>query len=310
MDSSLREQAQRGTLLYPFQVYRMSGGQERIFVSHHWHREIEVIFVLEGILSLTVNDEKLTGKPGDIFWIGQEELHGMSADEDNTCYNALVFPMELLSFELFDYTQSHYMNPLCRKEWTFPTKIPRQSAHYRAIWQELLEIAAADTEHAPGYQIATKAALFKFVSLLIQDELLYSAAEKDHRPSDFKLNTLKAIITYIQQHYSEKMNLCDIARTFSLSPKYFSRYFKENLDRNFVDYVNGLRVERAADLLLNTDIPVGEIALAVGFDNFSYFIRQFKKLRGCTPSQYRKEAEHSVMFDHMTHFAAATEDAG
>lgn len=308
MDDRLREQRPRGTLLYPFQLYRMTNSRERISVTYHWHREVEVVFILQGTLMLSVNEEKFVGTAGDIFWIGQEELHGMSTGDELTCYHALVFPMEFLNFEMFDCIQSHYLNPLCRKEKRFPTRIPRQSAHYGQAWEELLEIAALDQEQSPGYQLATKASLFKFISLMVQDGFLQSGSVTGENASDFKMKNLKAILTYIQQHYSEKLNLPDIARAFSLSAKYFSRFFKKSLDRSFVEYLNSFRIERAADLLVNTDLPIGEIALAVGFDNFSYFIKQFKNFHGCIPSQYRKQEKPAAMHQYASVSSANAEN--
>jgi AraC-like DNA-binding protein len=307
MNDGLREQKIHGTLLYPLQLYQMTNSREQIFVHYHWHREVEILFILQGTLLLSVNEEKFVGTAGDIFWIGQEELHGMSVGEEPTQYDALVFPIELLNFERFDCTQCNYLNPLCRKERQFPTRIPRQSAHYGQAWEELLEIAALDQERAPSYQFATKASLFKFVSLLVQDELLQSNSGKEKDLSDFKIKNLKAILTYIQQHYSEKMSLPEIAQAFNLSAKYFSRYFKKNLNRSFVEHLNSYRIERAADLLLSTDLPIGQIALTVGFDNFSYFIKQFRWVHGCTPFQYRKQEEPTAMHQHGTLLNGAEE---
>lgn len=302
MDNRLREERPRGTMLYPFQLYQMSNRAERIDVPYHWHSEIEVLAILEGSLSLTVNGEKLIGSAGDLFWIEQECLHGMIAGEAPVSYDAFVFPMEFLNFEGFDYTQSHFLTPLCRKEKRLPLTIPKQCAHYEHALEELSEITRLEVQHTPGYQIGVKACLLKFVSLLIQDGLLHSSKGKTETLSDFKLKNLKAILTYIQQHYSERLTLPGIAGEFGLSPKYFSRYFKQNLDRTFVEYLNGFRIERAAELLLNTDLPVGEIAPAVGFENFSYFIRQFKEIRGCTPSRFRAEAQPQAMYPHGTLF--------
>ena len=304
MDDRLLEQTPRGTALYPVQLYTTANSCGQIFVPYHWHREIELIFILQGELALTVDEEKFVGTAGDIFWIAQEALHGMSAGDAPIRYYALVFPMEFLSFELFDYAQSCYLNPLCRKEKRFPTQISRGGTHYGQAWRELLAIAALDGERAPGYQLAVKASLFKFISLLVQDGLLQAENETGKGPSDGRLEDLKAILTYIQQHYSENLSLSDISGVFHLSPKYFSRYFRKNLDRSFVEYLNGFRMERAADFLLNTDLPVGEIAMTVGFDNFSYFIRRFKNVHGCTPSRYRKQVEPSAMRRHAAAYGS------
>lgn len=300
MDDRLQERRQRGTLLYPLQLYRMENNGGRIFIPYHWHREIEVIFVLQGSLVLTVDDEKFSASAGDVFWVGQEALHGITTGEGPTRYHALVFPMEFLSFEMFDYTQGYYLNPICRKERQFPVRIPRGGL-YEGAWRELLEISALDQQRAPGYQFAIKASLLKFISLLVQSGLLLQRSGRGEE-NEFKIKNLKAILTYVQQHSGERLGLGDMARKFHLSAKYFSRYFKKNLDRSFVEYLNSYRIRRAADLLLNTDLPIGEIALSVGFENFSYFIKQFRCFYACTPSQYRKGEKMAATDPHTQVF--------
>lgn len=300
MDDRLKEKKPRGPLLYPLEVYRMESGREPIFVPYHWHAEDEVICVTQGGLLLTVDGEKYRGAPGDLFWIGRGALHGMEAPPGPTRYLALVFPMEFLSFERPDYAQSRYLGPLCRGEAGFPVRIPLGSPHGGEAFGELLSAVALDREREQGYQLEVKAALLKAVGLLIRDGLLQPEPGGGGASSDFRMDRLKAVLSYIQQHSGEELRLADVAARFHLSPKYFSRYFKANLDRSFVEYLNAFRIERSADLLLHTDLPVGEIALSVGFGNFSYFIRQFQRFHGCTPSKYRRQAGPPAMHRHAT----------
>ena len=73
-----------------------------------------------------------------------------------------------------------------------------------------------------------------------------------------------------------------------MSEKYFSRFFKENFGVNFVDYVNRVRLERAASLLLSSDDSVTDVALSCGYTNISYFIRRFNKAFGTSPHAFRR----------------------
>lgn len=298
MDDRLKERKNRGALLDPLEVYRMESGREPIFVPYHWHGEIEAVCVTRGDLSLTVDGERYRGTAGDLFWIGPEALHGMEAPAGPTRYLALVFPMEYLSFERLDSAQSRYLGPLCRGEAGFPVRIPREGAHFREAFGELLAVGALEGEREPGYQIAVKASLLKSVGLLIRDGLLRPRGGE--ASSDFRMNRIKAVLGYIQRHSAEELSLSGVAGEFHLSPKYFSRFFRKNLGRSFVEYLNAFRIERSADLLLHTDLPVGEIALSVGFCNFSYYIRLFRRLHGCTPSRYRKQAGQPAMHRHAT----------
>lgn len=85
----------------------------------------------------------------------------------------------------------------------------------------------------------------------------------------------------------EPLSLPEVASHFGLSPQYFSTFFRENFGRTFTQHINSLRIEQAARLLRETDLPVMEVGFSVGFDNFSYFIKRFRSVYGVSPSHYR-----------------------
>ena len=93
---------------------------------------------------------------------------------------------------------------------------------------------------------------------------------------------------YLSEHCTERLRLADVSAQFGLSPQYFCSFFKENLGRTLVQHVNFLRIERASRLLRESDLPILEISLSVGFDNVSYFIKRFREVYGCTPTDYRR----------------------
>ncbi len=92
---------------------------------------------------------------------------------------------------------------------------------------------------------------------------------------------------WIKAHFEEPITLEDVAEHVSLSPYYFSKIFKERLNKSFVDYVTDLRVGKAKELLSTTDKPLKEISQLVGYKDPNYFSRVFKKRMGVTPSEYR-----------------------
>ena len=96
------------------------------------------------------------------------------------------------------------------------------------------------------------------------------------------------VTTYIDEHYIDGLSLDDVAGATGISRYYVSHLFKELLNTTFVGYVNELRLNRAAMLLLTTDTPIIEIAALSGFNNLSNFNRAFKLHFGKTPSAYRK----------------------
>ncbi|MBW6411576.1 response regulator transcription factor [Clostridium weizhouense] len=106
--------------------------------------------------------------------------------------------------------------------------------------------------------------------------------------SESKELPIKAAIEYIQDNIGENVSLEKMASMCNLSPCYFSRVFKKSLGVTFISYVNETKINRAKELLENTDIPVLNVALDLGFDDCGYFIRVFKKSQGLTPKKYRE----------------------
>lgn len=96
------------------------------------------------------------------------------------------------------------------------------------------------------------------------------------------------ILKYLEQHYQEDLSLSSVAERFSLSPGYFSTIFKKKAGHNFVHYLTSLRIREAKRLLLETQMTISEVALAVGYSSASFFIRSFKKTEEISPSEYRK----------------------
>jgi len=95
-------------------------------------------------------------------------------------------------------------------------------------------------------------------------------------------------IQYIQEHYTEKVTLDEVAREVYLSSAYFSKIFKEEMKISFKNYLNSLRIDKSKVLLSNSDIQLIEIAGMVGYEDQSYFSKVFKKLTGISPGKYRE----------------------
>lgn len=105
-----------------------------------------------------------------------------------------------------------------------------------------------------------------------------------------KSNTLVGKVNqYLQQHYDEELSRSQIAGVFFLSPEYLGKVYKKQTGQNMKDYLTAYRIEKAKELLRTSEQRVGDVALAVGFDNFTYFSTMFKKLTGQTPNEYRRQ---------------------
>lgn len=96
-------------------------------------------------------------------------------------------------------------------------------------------------------------------------------------------------IRYIGQNYPQKISLGSVAAHVCLSPTYFSRLFKEEMQQSFVAYLNQIRIEKSKRLLADGGHALADVAGRVGFDDQSYFTRVFRQLTGMPPGEYRRQ---------------------
>ena len=290
MDAARREKKEHGTLSFPFQIYPALDGSEADdsdFIPYHWHPELEIITVDAGRVSLTIADHIYEGTRGDVFFVAGEELHEIRAAGRENQFRSFVFAADFLQFARTDQTETELLAPLAEGRLRFATYLRAGAPGQREVRTLLAQIVQACQTPRLGSQLAVKAALLGIVAVCARSGLIEG---RQMRPNaDYKARQLKGIVGYLGEHFAEPLTLSAVAAQFGLSPQYFSTFFRENFGRTFTQHVNSLRIEQAARLLRETDLPVMEIAFNVGFDNFSYFIKRFREVYGVSPSHYRKD---------------------
>ena len=130
-------------------------------------------------------------------------------------------------------------------------------------------------------------------SLLLLGEMCASIAPPQYE-------TIYEIIDFIYQHLSDNLTLSDVAQKFDYSPTYFSKFFLQHTGEHFSHYLLRQRITRAEQLLMSTNYTVEQIAKMLGFYNASHFIRNFHKLKGISPSRYRKTHFSDIKNDSQT----------
>lgn len=106
---------------------------------------------------------------------------------------------------------------------------------------------------------------------------------------DSQQSVSQVLLDYIDQHYTEEINRKDLAEIVFLSPDYLAKIFKKETGYTLINYITHKRITRSKELLLETDTAVYLIASQVGYDNYSYFTKTFKKLTGISPNDFRSK---------------------
>lgn len=153
----------------------------------------------------------------------------------------------------------------------------------------LLSMMQLHEKMPDGYLLTFQRELFTFL------DLLYTKfSEKSplaHHPMSSRTQTrLDTILTYTQENYQRPITLKEAADVVSLQPEYFCRFFRQNMETTYLEYLNSYRLSRIYRDLIATDLPVGTLAEKHGFTNDKLFHRLFRERFHTTPLQLRKAA--------------------
>lgn len=283
----LKENSIHGNPLFPLHVYCHNYTTGKFSVSYHWHEEIELIYIEQGEFLITVNGINIIATPGEIYFINIGELHQIQQSKNEpSIHYAIVFSPELLSFDLYDYCQSYYINPILNETLKFPTTLGADANLNKKIVGEFIDAVSSYRNKPLGWPLTVKSSLFKIISILIENDKLLSGTNLSN-DNNYKIKLSKNLINYIHNNYKHKITIQDLANEAHMNPQYFCRFFKSTFGKTAIEYINEYRIEKAAEILLSKDVKIMEVCFNVGFDNFSYFIKKFKEYKKCTPSKYK-----------------------
>lgn len=135
----------------------------------------------------------------------------------------------------------------------------------------------------------TSAYVQSILKLIFNRDTRNEVKAKENNKKSFSNSNkvLEPALKYIEENYKEELFLEKVASISNVSPYYFSKLFKKEMGMNFTTYVNKYKIERAKEMLRNTDMPIVNIASELGYYECGYFTKIFKKIEGVTPTGYR-----------------------
>lgn len=285
----LKEKRTHGTAMFPLHIYTQEDSLGKYNLSVHWHEEIELIYVEKGEILFHIDMNTIKVSAGQFIFINSEQLHGANAiDNIPSTHHAIVFDLNILGSSIYDYCQSKYIDPILQRSIEFPQLIDGTSIVGKKLILEMNDIIDAYKNNYIGWELSIKASLLKVISYLAQGDLFIKEDAAKLTSKDYKVQLVKKVLHYIYNHYQEKIYIEDLAKETNMNTQYFCRFFKSITGKTPIDYINHYRIEQAAKILQTENIKVMEVSLNVGFDNFSYFIKKFREIKKCSPSEYRK----------------------
>ena len=285
-DRQGRELRPHGTALFP-----VEGCNDDLVVSPvlwHWHDDLEAAVVRRGAALLSVEGESHAIRQGDGFFINAGVLHGVFPREGECLLHSVVFHPRLVGGGVDSIFHQQYVQPLVLDTGSHCVLLSQDSPGDQELLSAVREAWDACAGEEQGYEFTVRAAMSRLVLQLFRR----SAGRPRQGPSEKALRDaerVKAMLRYIEENLGETLSVAGIARSAAVSESECLRCFRSVIGVTPIQYVKHLRVERAAALLAGTEERVADIAGRCGFGEMSYFARTFRELKGCTPSEYRRQ---------------------
>ncbi|MCI5695897.1 MAG: AraC family transcriptional regulator [Treponema sp.] len=304
IDSKKKEIVQRGTAFFPIQYYWNNTDAPLYNLPVHWHLDYEIIHVVEGRYKMILGGSKIILNKDDYCIIQDGVLHGDDENIESCKYESIVFNYNLIRIK--NFAQDSFLNDIAEHRVVL-NRIIRFDDHF--IKREVDYLFDSLKKQDSGFELRTTGLLFCLFGYIKQKQL-YSEDEKVLDKNKIRTEQMKTVLKLISENYNQQITLEDMAEKAGMSPKYFCRVFKETTHRTPIEYLNAYRVDQACSLLRSSDESLINISLNCGFNDFSYFIKIFKKYKGMTPHKYRNydtrnTSDDELFFNHEQYFQSS-----
>lgn len=253
--------------------------ESEVEVREHFHQDIELIYVLEGSLTVEIGDKNICMNAEDIYIINANKRHSLHGSQD------VLFARLMIEYQLI----SDIINSVDIIFWCDSTKDKDER------YDELRALLKKFLNHY--LKNRGKTASFGHISIcyqlleLLSVHFLVQIADKENMDEKDRFDErILKINNYIRANYNQQISLKELSEKLFLSSGYLSRFFKKNYGMSFAEYLANIRLYHAVDELIYTDIPITRIAYDNGFASVTVFNKAFKKAYRETPSAFRRKA--------------------
>lgn len=256
-------------------------------ISWHYHNNYEISFITEGSGKRIVGDSIEEFQPGDLVFIGRNLPHVWISDKESGYFSNRSLEMVFLQFdaEVLDTKQ------LNLPEFRYVSNALILSERgIQVIGQTLNEVSELMLQmpYLKGFERILH--FYKIMDIIGRSEFNIPLASHDYLSTRFKTGSkrIATIHEYLMNNYTEEINLDLISGLVSMAKGSVCRFFKENVGMTIFEYLNKIKVEFACKLLMNQDLAMPDVCIDSGFNNLSHFNKQFRRITGLTPTDYRK----------------------
>lgn len=254
--------------------------------NEHIHQDAELIYVLQGMLNVHLDEESYQLSSEDIIIININKRHSLLTEEDSLIFRILI-PYTLLNrYVAQDYIMFWCNTTLDHSEYHHTLRIC-----LRHMLSSIIKNPSTPNPMTVSY-------FYELLHCLCNQFLVESGDRRFEQNQSKYDRRMNDVISYIEENYSQSISLNDLAEQVHLTYSYLSRHFKKMFGTNFLEYVNKVRLHHAVEDLLYTDKPITRIAVDNGFINSSGLNKIFKDTYDMTPTDYKKVMRGKLLSEH------------
>ena len=253
----------------------------------HWHKEIEIIYVLEGVLDLGLNNQVYTMEPGDILMVGMGDVHYFLPRPQKSKRVIVQFDLSMVEHVSDSFQDRRFKTPLIKNARVHDQA--RQEQAHRLLEEQILILDQEYRQKAEGYKLAVMARLYDLVTVFLRHLPLEKVSPLEKSKHRKKLDRLEQVFKFVEENYARPLTLREVAEVANFSVYHFTRFFKDITGMTFLQYLNSYRISKAVNDLAKSEDSITEVAFRSGFESIKTFNRVFKQLKGCSPTEYKKK---------------------
>jgi AraC-like DNA-binding protein len=262
----------------------------------HFHPEYELVYILESEGTRFVGDKISTFKAGDLVLIGSNLPHWYRNDpiyyENDPSLQASSI---VIQFTTDFLGETFLYSPEMSRILKVLQKAQRGLEFYGSL-AEKISLMMQEIKTLKGMD-----RLIQFLSILNHISTSEEYTLLSNKSSSVEINStdpkrINKIYEYVMNHFTKPITIEEASNLIHMCPSTFCRYFKKRTRNTFTYFLNEIRISHACKLLIEEDLSITEICYRSGFNNISYFNRQFKTHKKMTPQAFRNEYFRSTVY--------------
>lgn len=250
----------------------------------HWHEQIQFLYFSQGNAIVHCNSQKHEIRENDLVILNSKELHSIENVSSNLTLYLIKIDLSFIYSNKIDSIQAQFLTPLSQNLISFENVVRNDDNVLRCVNRIINEYFKKEI----GFELAIKAQVYDLIVLLLRGYVLKTYSEDELKSRLALLQRFDNVINYMENNFSEQINLLKLSNISGVSEGHFCRLFKQITGMSAIDYINNLRINRAVELIQSSDLNMTQIAMTCGFSDSNYFSRIFKKYKKVSPMQMKK----------------------